>query len=110
VNQSPQVHAEGQYFHAQTNHPQAMPQMQQASLPLNQMFRKYSDTYVQQKPMPSQFFIEYVNPWQSSGIQNPGIFSQYPRHQSMQSQAFMSPVQGNIGESPQIQFFNYLEG
>ena len=28
----------------------------------------------------------------------------------MQRQAFMSPVQGNIGEIPQIQFFNYREG
>jgi hypothetical protein len=28
----------------------------------------------------------------------------------MQRQAFMSPVQGNIGENPQIQCFNYKEG
>jgi len=28
----------------------------------------------------------------------------------MQRQAFMSPVQGKIGESRQIQFFNYREG
>ncbi len=42
-------------------------------------------------------------------MQNSGVFSQYPGQQSMQRQAFMSPVQGNIGESPQIQFFNYRE-
>ncbi len=51
-----------------------------------------------------------MNPGQMSGMQNSGVFSQYPGQQSMQRQAFMSPVQGNIGESPQIQFFNYREG
>ncbi len=60
--------------------------------------------------MPSQFSGEFINPGQMSGIQNSGVFSQYPGQQSMQRQAFMLPVQINIGESPQIQFFNYQEG
>jgi hypothetical protein len=60
--------------------------------------------------MPSQLSSEFINPGQMSGMQNSGVFSQYPGQQSIQRQLFMSPVQGNIGESPQIQFFNYREG
>ncbi len=60
--------------------------------------------------MPPQVLSEFINPGQMSGMQNSGVFSQYPGQQSMQRQAFMSPVQGSIGESPQIQFFNYREG
>jgi hypothetical protein len=52
--------------------------------------------------MPSQFSSDFINPGQMSVMQNSGVF---PGQQSMQRQAFMSPVQGNIGESPQIQFF-----
>ncbi len=61
VNQSPQLHAQGQYIHAQADHLQAIPQMKQATLPMNEIFREYSDTYVQQKPMSSQFSSEYVS-------------------------------------------------
>ncbi len=60
--------------------------------------------------MPSQFSSEFINQGQMSGMQNSGVFSPYPGQQSIQRQAFMSPVQGDIGESPQIQFLNYLEG
>jgi hypothetical protein len=60
--------------------------------------------------MPPQFSSEFINPGQMSGTRNSGVFSQYPSQQSIQKQAFMSPVQGNIRESPQIQFFIYREG
>jgi hypothetical protein len=112
ANHSQQMHSQGQYsnFQTQADYSQAIPQMQQASSPMNQMFREYSDPYVVQQSMPSQFSSEYINPGQMSGMQNSGAFSQYPGQQSMQRQAFMSPVQGNIGEIPQIQFFNYREG
>jgi hypothetical protein len=36
-------------FQTQANHLQAMPQMQQASSPMNQMFREYRDPYVIQQ-------------------------------------------------------------
>ncbi len=112
ANHSQQMYPQGQYssFQSQADYSQAMPQMQQANSPMNQMFREYSDPYVIQQSMPSQFSREFINPGQMSGMQNSGVFSQYPGEQSMQRQAFMSPVLGNIGESPQIQFFNYREG
>ncbi len=84
--------------------------MQQASSPMNQMIREYSDPYVIQQSIPPQLSSEFINPGQMSGMRNSGVFSQYPGQQSMQKQLFMSPVQGNIGESPQIQFFHYREG
>ncbi len=96
------MHPQGQYssFQTQADYPQATPQMQQASSPMNQMFREYSDPNVIQQSMPSQFSSDFINPGQMSGMQNSGEFSQYPGQQSMQRQSFMSPVQGNIGESP----------
>jgi hypothetical protein len=112
ANHSQQIHPQGQYssFQTQADYSQAMPQMHQATSPMNQMFREYSDSFVIQQSMSSQFSSEFINPGQMSGMQNSGVFSQYPGQQSMQRQAFMLPVQDNIGESPQIQFFNYREG
>jgi hypothetical protein len=99
ANHSQQMHSQGQYssFPTQADYSQAMPQMQQASSPMNQMFREYSDPYVIQQSMPSQFSSEFLNPGQMSGMRNSGVFSQCAGQQSMQRQAFMSPVQGNIG-------------
>jgi hypothetical protein len=109
ANHSQQMHPQGQCssFQTQAEYSQAMPQMQQASSPMNQMFREYRYPYVIQQSMPSQFSSEFINPGQMSGMQNSGVFSQYPGQQSMHRQAFMSPVQGNIAESPQIHSFNY---
>jgi hypothetical protein len=70
---------------------------------MNQMFREYRAPYGIQQLMQLQFSSEFINPGQMSGIQNSGVFSQYPDQQSIQRQAFTSPVQSIIGESPQIQ-------
>ncbi len=106
------MHPQGQYssFQTQADYSQAIQQMQQASSPMNLMFREYSDPHAIQQSIPPQLSSEFINPGQMSGMRNSGVFSQYPGQQSMQRQLFMSPVQGNIRESPQIQFFHYREG
>jgi hypothetical protein len=48
AKRSQQMHPQGQYlsFQTQADDSQAMQQLQQASSPMNQMFREYRDPYV----------------------------------------------------------------
>jgi hypothetical protein len=66
------MHSQGQYssFQTQADHLHAMPQMQQMSSPMNQMFRECCEPYVIQQSIPSEFLSELINPGQMSGMQN----------------------------------------